>query len=243
MQEADTDAGAVGFRGGEALVVLELPRQARQWNVAEERGRLGRNPVLGDNVVRERCVGYAIVDGYRCAFLVGKAGQVTRALIGSRHAAVLADWCGGPLSRHVEEDHVFGIVLDHMGNVGSAHEGETERVLCIAGLRLRLGSYREWGCIQPAVSPSPVEGAVGLIGLEVAEIAEAAATSATSTAATSKASASEAPTSTAKTAPTPTGSSATRSALSPASPLSALATLTALATRATAERLVKFRVL
>ena len=148
------------------------------------------------------------------------------------------------MPRQVEEDHVFGVVLDHVRNVGRAHKGETELVLRVAGLRLRLGSYGERGGIQRAVSPRPIEGAVGLIGLEVAEIAEAASAAATaSTATSSKASApSEATSSTAKTtAASATGPSAARStALSPASTLA----LASLATRAaTGKRLIELRVL
>ncbi len=74
MQEAHTDAGGVGFRGGKALVVLELPRQAGQWNVIQQRGGLGHDPVRRDHVIGERGLGDRVVDGYGRAFLGGKAG-------------------------------------------------------------------------------------------------------------------------------------------------------------------------
>jgi hypothetical protein len=131
-----------------------------------------------------------IIDGDRGAFLGGEARQIALAFRSGGHAAVLAEWRGRALPRSVEKDHVFGVVLDHMGDIGRTHKGEAKLILRVAGLRLLLRFDGERGGIQRAVSTGPEEGAVGLIGLEVAEIAEATAKS--TAAATASASASSA---------------------------------------------------
>ena len=104
----------------------------------------------------------------------------------SRSAAVgtLPYWLKGEEDRcpeDVEEDHVFGVVLDQVRNIGCAHKGESKLILRVAGLRLSLLLDGERSGIQRAVSASPEESAVGLIGLEVAEVAESAAETAAST--------------------------------------------------------------
>ena len=120
--------------------------------------------------------GVRVIDRDRGAFLGREARQIAIALGRRRHAGVLAEWRGRALPGDVEKDHVFGVVLDHVGNIGLAHKGESKLILRVAGLLLLMLRFDgERRGIQRAVSTGPEESAVGLIGLEVAEIAESAA--------------------------------------------------------------------
>ena len=56
----------------------------------------------------------------------------------------------------VEEDHVFGVVLDHVGNIGLAHKGEPKLILRVAGLQLLLSALMGKGVAFNALFP-PVQ--------------------------------------------------------------------------------------
>ena len=158
--------------------------------------RARRNGVVGKRDARS----VGIVNRNRRAFLGGEGGQIAGAFVGGGHAAVLAERRGRALPGSIEEDHVFGVVLDQVRNIGRAHKGEPKLILGVAGLRLLLGLDGERSGIQRRVPTCPKERAMGLVGLEIAEIAESAATSAAAAPASSETSASEASTASAKSA-------------------------------------------
>src|SRR5580704_7202404 len=158
MQKTNANPGGVGFGGGHALVILELAGQGGSRDVIEQRRCLGRNTRRRDGVVRKWNTGSVrIVNRDRSAFLSSKTRQIPLALSRGGHGAVLAEWRGRPLPGEVEEDHIFGVVLDHVGDVWGAHEGKPKLILRITGLWLPLGPDGEWSGIQCRVPTRPEE--------------------------------------------------------------------------------------